>query len=86
MSSAVLLAAPGCVSIGNRSGERALFPPSACKAEQYHGFIGAPLAATTLPVGVRVIEPGAILTQDYVPTRLNALVDARGSITGFRCG
>lgn len=44
------------------------------------------LAAMTLPVGSRVIEPGTAITEDYRPDRLNIDVDATGRISGVWCG
>lgn len=46
----------------------------------------AVLAAMTLPVGTRVIEPGTAVTEDYRADRLNIDVDASGTITGVWCG
>ena len=73
------LLAAGCVT------ENPL-PNDTCRAGDYAGFVGAPLAASTFPAGVRVIGPDTVVTEDYVPTRLNVLVDGSGTITGFRCG
>jgi hypothetical protein len=49
-------------------------------------MIGTPIAAATFPVGVRTVGPDTIITEDFVPARLNVLIDARGVIIGFRCG
>lgn len=58
----------------------------ACGAADYAGFVGSPLAAATFPAGVRVIGPDTIVTEDYVPARLNVLINRAGTIVGFRCG
>ncbi|MBU6371206.1 MAG: hypothetical protein KJS97_00645 [Alphaproteobacteria bacterium] len=74
----------GCISID--AAPPAASPADSCRAGDWRGMVGAPLAAATFPVGVRVLTPGAMVTQDYAPTRLNVLVDDKGIITGFRCG
>jgi len=47
------------------------------------------LAAIRADVGhsrIRVIEPGAAVTMDYVPTRLNIEIGVDGRIKSIRCG
>jgi hypothetical protein len=81
---AAAAAASGCISVSTGSQS----PPTRdlCNAADHRGFIGTPLAAATFPVGVRILAPDTMATQDYVPSRLNVLVDAKGLITGVRCG
>mgnify|MGYP001809558109 CR=1 FL=1 len=74
----------GCASIAPSPSVPAA--PDLCRAEEYRGMIGTPIAAATFPSGVRTIGPDTIITEDFVPARLNVLVDGGGSITGFRCG
>ncbi|MDZ4065545.1 MAG: I78 family peptidase inhibitor [Tabrizicola sp.] len=62
---------------------------TACGAAGMQGLVGrdrSALAAMSLPVGTRVIEPGTPITEDYRADRLNIDVDARGRITGVWCG
>jgi hypothetical protein len=58
-----------------------------CGAAQYRALIGTNIAAVTLPSGphIRVIQPGAPITQDFSPDRLNIMVDANGVITELQC-
>lgn len=57
----------------------------ACGARAMSGTVGVNIAAATFPAGTRVIRPGAMVTEDFRPERLNVLVDANGNITGFGC-
>lgn len=78
----ILLA--GCVVI--RSNDPGASAPDTCGARDFAAMVGTPIAAATFPVGVRTIGPDTIITQDFVPARLNVLIDAGGVIVGFRCG
>lgn len=78
----ILLA--GCIVI--RSNDPGASDPDTCGARQFTTMIGTPIAAATFPVGVRTVGPDTIITEDFVPARLNVLIDARGVIIGFRCG
>lgn len=63
--------------------------PDACGASGMQGLIGqdrAVLAAMSLPMGTRVIEPGQPVTTDYSPQRLNIDLDARDRIVRLWCG
>ncbi|GIT92753.1 hypothetical protein JANAI62_30100 [Jannaschia pagri] len=62
--------------------------PDACGASEYASLVGANIAAVSLPAEVndRVIGPDTIVTQDYVPTRLNIRTDAQGVILALDCG
>lgn len=60
-----------------------------CGLELVAGLIGQPeatLADLQLPGNVRVIPPGALVTQDMIPERLNIRLDVDGIITEAYCG
>ena len=44
------------------------------------------IGVDAFPFPVRVIPPGAAVTMDYSPARLNLETDASGYIVRFRCG
>lgn len=60
----------------------------ACGAGGYQSLVGQPLAAVTMPASLksRVIQPGDLVTQDYVEDRLNIELDGQGTITRVFCG
>jgi hypothetical protein len=71
----------GCVQSGQTE------PRSdTCRSADYTDFIGEPIAVTTLTESARIVGPDAFVTEDFAPSRLNVLVTADGTITGFRCG
>jgi hypothetical protein len=80
---AIVLAACGSISRGK---DDAGVSADTCRAADYSGFVGTPLVASTFPAGVRVIWPDTVITYDFLPARLNVLVDAAGNISGLRCG
>ena len=65
-----------------------------CEASAANGLIGREasqeLAAEALRLtgarGVRWKPPGAIVTMDYRPDRLNISLDERNVVTAFDCG
>lgn len=62
---------------------------SACMAERWQHLIGATQAqvsAENLPNNVRVIEWGGMVTQDYVPARMNVHLDQNGRVYRVICG
>ncbi|MBL4929148.1 I78 family peptidase inhibitor [Fuscibacter oryzae] len=64
-------------------------PQDSCGAAALQGLVGQP--ATALQVmrfahTVRVIEPGMMVTQDYVADRLNIHIDKQGLISRVVCG
>ncbi|MWD27726.1 hypothetical protein E0K89_009595 [Aquicoccus sp. SCR17] len=63
-------------------------PEDACGASGYSDLIGKNLAAVTLPtdLNARVIKPGDMVTQDFVPERLNIETNELGVIENLRCG
>ena len=42
--------------------------------------------ASALPEGSRVILPGDAVTQDFVDTRLNVVIDGNASVERLYCG
>ena len=63
--------------------------PDACGAPGLQDLVGRNddvLAAMTLPAGTRLIYPGAPVTEDFRPERLNIDIDQSGTITGVWCG
>jgi hypothetical protein len=72
---------------GGRSG--AGEPASACQAERYQNLIGtaqAEIDRRSLPEPSRVVEWGAMVTQDYQPNRLNVHLDQGGRVYRVICG
>ncbi len=62
---------------------------NACGAAGMQGLVGQGrevLAAMTLPIGTRVIEPGMPVTEDYSVSRLNIEFGADGRIARVWCG
>ncbi|MBM3616049.1 MAG: hypothetical protein FJX28_11625 [Alphaproteobacteria bacterium] len=63
--------------------------PDACGLAALDGLRGEPmerLADFRLIGPLRVLWPGQEITNDIVPTRLNAEVDVTGRIMRLRCG
>ena len=63
-------------------------PENACGAAQYQSLIGS-VGDPTMFKGhtqLRIIPPGAAVTMDYSPTRLNVETDGAGIITRLHCG
>jgi hypothetical protein len=58
-----------------------------CGGAQYRSLVGTNFAAVTLPAdsGIRIIQPGAAVTEDFRPERINIIVDAGGIITAVEC-
>lgn len=62
---------------------------SACEAERWQQLIGMTTAdaeAQDLPGSTRVIEWGGMVTQDYVPARMNVYLDQNGRVYRVICG
>ncbi|GGY41950.1 I78 family peptidase inhibitor [Parvularcula lutaonensis] len=59
-----------------------------CPAKDYQGFVGKNLAAVIYPADlkVRIIEPGMMVTMEYIADRMNIHVDEDGTITKIVCG
>lgn len=64
-------------------------PADTCGANQWTGFIGAPvseLQVAGLPTSARIIRPGQAVTMDFNPARLNVELDARDRVVRVYCG
>ena len=63
-------------------------PETACNPEQWEGFVGANVAAITMPADadVRITGPGYMATMDYRVTRANLEVDEDGVVQRVTCG
>lgn len=59
----------------------------ACGASQYRAMIGVNIAAASFPTdaGIRIIQPGTPVTEDFRAERLNVITDANGVITSLEC-
>lgn len=62
-----------------------------CGARQYQSLVGKDRAAITeagLIEGpeLRILGPGAIVTMDHRPDRMNIDLDDAGRVTAVRCG
>ncbi len=59
-----------------------------CGADVVLDVIGATVdaAGERLPSDKWVIAPGSVVTQDYVPKRMNVFLNDRGVITRLSCG
>lgn len=76
------------------AGEPAPPRPGVCNAEAARAAIGREPTAEIIEraridsgsATVRVIQPDMAVTMDYREDRLNIDVNARGAITGLRCG
>jgi Peptidase inhibitor I78 family len=67
-------------------------PPLAAAECRFDDLVGKPADAPTQDAikaqnrAVRVLGPGAMMTQDYSPSRVNLETDADGKITRVWCG
>jgi len=64
-------------------------PPDTCNAAEHEGLIGQDVTVLeqNLLLGpVRIIRPGQLITQDYLPERVNFNVNAADKVTSVRCG
>jgi len=78
----VMLLATSCGKVTDNS------KTEACKSGDYNATLGSNIAAITLPADLnhRIIGPNDIVTQDYVPERINFYTDEEGTITRISCG
>lgn len=62
--------------------------PLQCDLSTHAALAGQNYGAITLPDGlpVRIISPGASVTEDFRPSRLNLYVDDKGWIQRVECG
>ena len=60
----------------------------ACNASAYAGDVGQSMGTARFPANteMRLINPGEMVTQEFVPTRLNVEVDRAGRIVAITCG
>ncbi|MGD9965692.1 MAG: I78 family peptidase inhibitor [Hyphomonadaceae bacterium] len=59
-----------------------------CAAAQHQALIGTPASAidlSTYPAGTRIITPETMVTQDFVPTRLNITTGTDGNVASLNC-
>lgn len=60
-----------------------------CGMSAVGGFLGDPVSAipeNRILETTRILAPGDQATMDYVPRRLNILVDEERTVIGFKCG
>jgi hypothetical protein len=59
-----------------------------CGAAAHQALIGTPASAidlATYPPGTRIITPETMVTQDFVPTRLNLTTGTDGNVASLNC-
>lgn len=59
-----------------------------CGASRFTGLIGTPASdidQSTLPAGARIITPETMVTQDFVPSRLNIITGTDGRVSSLQC-
>ena len=59
-----------------------------CGAAAFQHLVGTPASAidqATLPAGARIVTPTTMVTQDFVPTRLNVTTDTNGNVSSLNC-
>ena len=64
-------------------------PDDICGSKPLRQFVGQPASVLDnlyIPDPKRFVHAGDAVTQDYVPERLNIMLDAGGRISGLRCG
>ena len=59
-----------------------------CGASDFAGLVGQKWEAglVELPKGARVIGHGDLVTQDYIPARLNIYLDEKNRVSRVACG
>ncbi|MDT0681429.1 I78 family peptidase inhibitor [Roseicyclus sp. F158] len=63
--------------------------PDTCQIDEFRGFTGQPATVAESAVSgrpVRVIPPDAIVTQEYLPRRVNFFTDGAGTVVRVTCG
>ncbi|PCH95989.1 MAG: hypothetical protein COB84_05405 [Rhodobacteraceae bacterium] len=69
--------------------DNAVIKDVACKADEFSKYIGqhrSVLEGITLPPRTRVLRPGALVTMDYIESRLNIHLNGQGIIVKLKCG
>ena len=59
-----------------------------CGAAAHAALVGTPASAidlATLPAGTRIVTPETMVTQDFVPTRLNVTTGTDGNVASLNC-
>ena len=59
-----------------------------CGAAAHQALIGTPASAVdlaTLPAGTRIVTPETMVTQDFVPARLNITTSTDGNVASLNC-
>lgn len=59
-----------------------------CGAAAHAALVGTPASAidlATLPAGTRIVTPETMVTQDFVPTRLNFTTNTEGNVASLNC-
>ena len=80
---------PGDLIAGGGSGGLVEREPDLCQASMYQQYLGQPgtiVPSLRITRVVRVIDFGAIFTQEYNPNRINFWLAPTGEITRISCG
>lgn len=59
-----------------------------CGAAAHQALIGTAASGidlTTFPAGTRIVTPETMVTQDFVPTRLNITTGTDGNVAALNC-
>lgn len=59
-----------------------------CGAAAHQALIGTPASnidLATFPAGTRIVTPETMVTQDFVPTRLNITTGTDGNVASLNC-
>ena len=59
-----------------------------CSAAAHAALVATPASAinlATLPAGTRIVTPETMVTQDFVPTRLNVTTGTDGNVASLNC-
>jgi len=59
-----------------------------CGAAAHQALIGTPASEidlATYPAGTRIVTPETMVTQDFVPTRLNITTGTDGNVASLNC-
>lgn len=75
-------------SFGSGDDSTAIDENEQCDAADYRPLIGTPVTATIFPTGklLRVYGQGDIVTQEYIPQRINVVYNSGGKIVRVTCG
>lgn len=89
----VLSVVAGCASAVDMEPELAEEPVddpiySMCLTDEQQALVGRSEAEArlVLPGNARIIAPDALITQDYLPNRVNADLNSKGVVTRVWCG